>query len=178
MSSAMKAIAICAVLLFVPLGLMMLWGIVQRSASMGREVEYSYSDLYEKVQNGQVQDATVEGNELRGHLKASPKDEFHVTLPANYQELQKAMLDPSHKVTFTVKPARSNFLLPLLINVGPFVIVIMASAVLVIAPFWVIFKKAGFEPALSVLMMVPFVNFVLLYIVAFSEWKPAPAQKP
>lgn len=46
----------------------------------------------------------------------------------------------------------------------------------VLPPFWVIFKKAGFQPILSVLMMVPLVNLVLLYYVAFSEWKAGPAQ--
>ena len=49
--------------------------------------------------------------------------------------------------------------------------------VIVLPPFWVIFKKAGFQPILSVLMMVPVVNLVLLYVVAFSEWKSAAAQK-
>jgi uncharacterized membrane protein YraQ (UPF0718 family) len=44
-------------------------------------------------------------------------------------------------------------------------------------PFWVIFKKAGFQPILSVLMLVPLVNLVVLYVVAFSEWKVAPGQK-
>jgi hypothetical protein len=49
--------------------------------------------------------------------------------------------------------------------------------VVLLPPFWVIFKKAGFQPILSVLMMVPLVNLVLLYFVAFSEWKASPAQK-
>jgi cell division protease FtsH len=34
------------------------------------------------------------------------------------------MLDPNHKVNFTVKEPQSNFLIPLLINVGPFVLLI------------------------------------------------------
>jgi cell division protease FtsH len=110
---------------FIAICLMMLWAIVQRSASMGKEVEYSYSDLYEKVSNGQVLDATIQGSELHGHLKVSPKDEFHTILPTNYEDLQKAMLDPSHKVNFTVKPEQNNFLIPLLINVGPFVLIIL-----------------------------------------------------
>jgi hypothetical protein len=50
--------------------------------------------------------------------------------------------------------------------------------VIILPPFWVIFKKAGFQPILSVLMMVPLVNLILLYVVAFSEWKAVPAQKP
>jgi hypothetical protein len=47
----------------------------------------------------------------------------------------------------------------------------------VLPPFWVIFKKAGFELILSVLMMVPLVNLAMLYFVAFSQWKTNPAQK-
>jgi hypothetical protein len=42
---------------------------------------------------------------------------------------------------------------------------------IVIIPYWQIFKKAGFAPALGILMVVPLVNLILLYYVAFSEWK-------
>jgi hypothetical protein len=49
--------------------------------------------------------------------------------------------------------------------------------VVILPPFWVIFKKAGFQPILSVLMMIPLVNLALLYFIAFSEWKAGPAQK-
>ena len=110
---------------FIAICLMMLWAIVKRSTDMGKDVEYTYSDLYDKVVNNQVQDATIQGSELKGHLKVSPKDEFHTNLPANYEDLQKAMLDPSHKVNFQVKPEQNNFLLPLLLNVGPFVLIIL-----------------------------------------------------
>jgi len=49
---------------------------------------------------------------------------------------------------------------------------------IVLPPFWVIFKKAGFEPILSILMLVPLVNIVILYVVAFSQWKAAPTHRP
>lgn len=39
-----------------------------------------------------------------------------------------------------------------------------------VIPFWKIFRKAGFPPALSLLMPVPGVNLVLLYILAFADW--------
>lgn len=52
-------------------------------------------------------------------------------------------------------------------------ILFVPVTVVVLPPFWVIFKKAGFQPILSVLMMVPLVNLVMLYVVAFSQWKPA-----
>jgi len=37
-------------------------------------------------------------------------------------------------------------------------------------PFWRIFKKAGFSPWLSLLMPIPFVNFVMFYVLAFAQW--------
>ena len=89
---------------FIAICLLMLWAIVSKSASMTKDAEYSYSDLYDKVVNGQVLDASIQGNDLKGHLKTSPKDEFHTTLPANDEDLMKAMLDPSHRVNFTIKP--------------------------------------------------------------------------
>jgi hypothetical protein len=36
-----------------------------------------------------------------------------------------------------------------------------------------IFRKAGFPAALSLLMFVPVVNVLLLYVLAFSRWKIA-----
>ena len=44
---------------------------------------------------------------------------------------------------------------------------------LLVIPYWQIFKKAGFSPLLSVLVLVPIANLIILYLVAFSEWKPA-----
>jgi hypothetical protein len=37
-----------------------------------------------------------------------------------------------------------------------------------------IWKKAGFSPWFSLLMFVPMVNFVMLYVLAFSDWKVVP----
>jgi hypothetical protein len=47
-----------------------------------------------------------------------------------------------------------------------------------VIPFWKIFSKAGFAGALSLLMIVPLVNLIVLYIVAFSEWKIKPGKAP
>lgn len=41
---------------------------------------------------------------------------------------------------------------------------------IVIFPFWKIFSKAGYPGWLSLLMLVPFLNFVILFFLAFSEW--------
>jgi len=47
--------------------------------------------------------------------------------------------------------------------------------VAMVIPYWFIFKKAGFSPWLSVLMFVPLANIIILYVVAFSQWKVVPA---
>ena len=49
-------------------------------------------------------------------------------------------------------------------------------SLIMVLPYWQIFKKAGFAPALSLLMLVPFVGLIVLFVIAFSEW-PA-LQKP
>jgi cell division protease FtsH len=85
---------------FILICLMLLWGVVQRGTSMGKDTEVPYSDLFDKVQNQQVLDAAIQGNELHGHLKSSPKDQFHTTVPANYEDLEKAML--ANKVNFSI----------------------------------------------------------------------------
>ena len=107
---------------FILICLMVLWAVVTRGASMGKEVEYSYSDLFDKVQNNLVLDATIQGDELKGHLKASPKDEFHTTIGSNYQDLEKALL--AAKVNTSIKEPQNNILLPLLFNAGPIVLLI------------------------------------------------------
>ena len=49
------------------------------------------------------------------------------------------------------------------------VVVVLYAGVLLI-PSWTIVKKAGYNPALSLLVLVPIVNLVALYVFAFSPW--------
>ena len=51
------------------------------------------------------------------------------------------------------------------------------SIFIYIIPFWMIFKKAGFSPWFSLLLFVPLANMIILYVVAFSQWKVAPLQQ-
>lgn len=55
--------------------------------------------------------------------------------------------------------------------IGLFVIVVWA---IVIIPFWQIFKKSGMGGPLSLLMILPLVNVIMLYVLAFSRWKVVP----
>ena len=53
----------------------------------GKDAEVSYSDLLDKIDAQQVQDVTIQGTELHGHLKANPKDQFHTTIPQSTDTL-------------------------------------------------------------------------------------------
>jgi cell division protease FtsH len=106
---------------FILICLMLLWGVVSRGAGMGKEPEYSYSDLLDKIEAGLVQDVTIQGTELHGHLKATPKEQFHVTMPNSTDSLTKEL--HSAHVNTTFKDPQSNLLLPILFNVGPFVLI-------------------------------------------------------
>jgi hypothetical protein len=48
--------------------------------------------------------------------------------------------------------------------------IVFFIVILSVLPFWKIFGKAGFSPWLSVLMLVPVVQIVLLYFIAFADW--------
>jgi len=63
-------------------------------------------------------------------------------------------------------------------NVGPVEIsVILASLVFIIWPACRICSRAGFSAALGLLIVVPFFNLVLLYVLAFAEWPALRRQK-
>jgi hypothetical protein len=55
-------------------------------------------------------------------------------------------------------------------------IIILVAIVIVMVPFWFILKKAGYSPWLSLICLIPSIGIlVLLYVLAFSEWKVVPA---
>jgi ABC-type transport system involved in cytochrome c biogenesis permease subunit len=54
-------------------------------------------------------------------------------------------------------------------------VVCLVGLAILILPFWFILKKAGFSPWLSLINMVPFGTLILLYVMAFSDWKVVPA---
>ncbi len=54
-----------------------------------------------------------------------------------------------------------------------FIIIAVIAAtgvVLNVVPYWFIFKKAGYHPALSLLMIIPLVDVVMKFFLAFAEW--------
>lgn len=62
---------------------------------------------------------------------------------------------------------------------GPLVmIVVVVALAIVLIPFWFICRKAGFSPWLTLLNIIPLGNLVLIYVLAFAEWKVVPAAQP
>ena len=57
-------------------------------------------------------------------------------------------------------------------------IAILIVALILIIPYWKIFQKAGFSKWLALLMIVPFVNLITLYCVAFIKWPALESQNP
>jgi hypothetical protein len=48
----------------------------------------------------------------------------------------------------------------------------------IIIPFWFICKKAGFSPWLSLINVIPLGNLILVYVLAFAQWKVMPIPQP
>jgi hypothetical protein len=40
-----------------------------------------------------------------------------------------------------------------------------------VIPFWRIFKRIGWNPALSLLALIPGAVIIMIYVVAFAKWK-------
>jgi glycopeptide antibiotics resistance protein len=57
---------------------------------------------------------------------------------------------------------------------GVYMVFIIIFLIVMIIPFWFICKKAGFSPWLALLNLVPFGSLILLYVLAFAEWKTIP----
>jgi hypothetical protein len=59
-----------------------------------------------------------------------------------------------------------------------FPLIMLIVLAIFIVPTWFVCKKAGFSPWLSLLVIVPLGGMVLLYVLAFSEWRvmPVPQQ--
>ena len=54
-------------------------------------------------------------------------------------------------------------------------IIILVGYTVLIVPFWFICKKAGCSPWLSLINVIPLGNIILIYVLAFAEWKIRPA---
>jgi len=57
-------------------------------------------------------------------------------------------------------------------------LVMLVWVVIVVIPFWRICQKAGYPGALGLLTVIPLVNLVFLYYLAFATWPAHKAAAP
>ncbi len=50
------------------------------------------------------------------------------------------------------------------------ILFVVAMVVLTVIIWWKIFSKAGYSGAMSLLMLLPVVNFIMLLVLAFGQW--------
>ncbi len=55
---------------------------------------------------------------------------------------------------------------------GPLVLVIYVA--IIIIPFWKIWTRTGHSGWMSLLMLVPLLNIIMLYVLAFKNWPAVP----
>lgn len=56
-------------------------------------------------------------------------------------------------------------------GIGPVeLVLVFLGMVVVVLPFWKIFSKAGYPGPLGLLILVPVVNALVPFFLAFAEW--------
>ncbi len=96
----------------------LLWQVVKGANPSTKEREINYSEFMSQVDQNNVSEATVVGNDVRGKLK-NDKSSFHAVVPPNLPDMYKSMTD--HGVNITVKDANGGSY-TWLINLLPFVL--------------------------------------------------------
>jgi cell division protease FtsH len=94
-----------------------------KGANGGKDKEIPYSDLFAAVKTQQVLDAEVQGGDLHGHMKATPKEQFHTHVGDHYEPLETAFL--ATDAHFSKKAEQNNYLMQALFSIGPFVLLIV-----------------------------------------------------
>ena len=96
----------------------LLWQVVKGANTGAKEREINYSEFMSNVNQDNVTEVTVVGNDVRGKFK-NDKAAFHVVVPPNLPDMYKTMTD--HGVNITVKDANGGSY-TWLINLLPFVL--------------------------------------------------------
>ena len=118
MNSTVKSILFWV---FILACLVLLWQIVQKSTSNGKDQEISFSTFMDDARQGQVQDVTITNSTVTGHFRNNKDNGFHTTVPANYPDMYKTLQD--NKVSITVKDTQGNAWWPILLQLSPILII-------------------------------------------------------
>ena len=73
-----------------------------------------------------------------------------------------------------MQPSPDSVMHMLAAVLGFYTVIFLVVLAAVVIPTWFICKKAGFSPWLSFILLIPLGGLVLLYVLAFAEWKVIP----
>ena len=134
MNSNIKTAIFWVVLILVAV---FLWQVVTRGQKQ-KERDISFSEFMQQVDQGNVKEVQVAGNDVRGTF--GNNDGFRTSIP-NYPDVYKLLLDK--RVTIVYKQADSGSWVSLLVNASPFILLLA---------FWIFMMRqmqSGGNKALS-----------------------------
>jgi hypothetical protein len=89
------------------------------------------------------------------------------------------IIDTDHRNDSTKIVVAALGEIPLMPALGPAeLIVLLLLTVLLVWPMWRICTKAGFPGPLGLMAVIPVLNLVLLFFLAFAEWPALREKKP
>jgi cell division protease FtsH len=97
----------------------LLWQVVKGANSGAKERDFTFSEFLSNVDQGNVSEVTIVGQEVHGKLK-NDKAEFRSTIPSSYPDMYKELRDKG--VNITVKDAQGGGWPTWLLNLAPFVL--------------------------------------------------------
>jgi len=113
---------------------------VVRAGQGPKEATLSFTEFMTKVEEGQVREVTLTGNEVHG-LFQNPNMGLHTYVPVNYPNLFDELR--AKKVTTYIKPSDANNWVAILLNASPFIVLLA---------FWIFMMRqmqSGGNKALS-----------------------------
>ena len=112
MNSTVKTVVFWLVIV---LSGVLLWQVVKGANSGAKEHDFTFSEFLSNVDQSNVTEVTITGQEVHGKLK-SDKAGFHTTIPASYPDMIKELRDKG--VNITVKDAQRRRLAFMAIEPG------------------------------------------------------------
>jgi cytochrome c biogenesis protein CcdA len=74
-----------------------------------------------------------------------------------------------------MQPQAAQFIHILWAILAFYAVLILVVLTAIFIPTWFICKKAGFSPWLAFITLIPVGHLILLYVLAFADWKVVPA---
>jgi len=97
----------------------LLWQVVKGANSGAKERDITFSEFLSQVDQGNVSEVTIIGQEVRGKFK-NDKASFHTIIMAGYTDMIKELRDKG--VNITVKDAQGGGWPTWLLNLAPFIL--------------------------------------------------------